>query len=184
MLATSDAVRSFFVSLARARKGDWKKARLSSVLLLRAFARGFQRGNFCSSVSICFANKRVQLRRRLSAIDAFACKGRCFPKIVREPTHMKSSSGIYYDKITRGSCLFGRFRFQNCTDQFCVCARVRCAKSVEALPFQSKIPRRNRERFHGVILQAGSDESFVGDRYFIEAVGPMHHPCFLYAEKR
>src|SRR5438045_8970498 len=113
MLARSDAALPFFQSPARAREGDRRKAWLSSALLLRVFARGFQRENFCSSISICLANKRVQLRRRASAVDAFACKCRCFLKIVREPSHVTSGGGMYDDKIDRDSCLFGLFAFKN-----------------------------------------------------------------------
>src|SRR6202035_5266160 len=131
------------------------------------------RENLCSSVSVCLTNKRVQLRRRGSAIDAFARKGRCFLKIVSEPTHVKSGGSIHDDKITGGGCLFGLFTFQNCADQFCVCACVTCIKSIEALPFQSKILRRNRERFHAAIQQTGSDRMSVSDGYYIEAVGAV-----------
>src|SRR5438309_1017690 len=112
---------------------------LSSALLLGAFAREFRRKNFCSSILVCLANKRLELRRRASGIDTFAGKSRCFWKILCEPRHMKSSGGIYDHKIARGSRFFGLFTFQNCADQFCVCARVTSAKSIKALPFQSKI---------------------------------------------
>src|SRR5215472_5305714 len=142
MLAAGHAARPFFESPARAGEDDRRYHWLSSPLLLCSLAREFQRENLCSSISVCFANKRVQLRRRASAIDAFARKRRCFLKIVREPTHMKSGSGIYDDKVTRGGCLFGLLTLQNCADQFCVCECVICAKSIEALPFQSKILRR------------------------------------------
>src|SRR5438445_4352230 len=133
MPATSDAARPFFGSPARAREEDRRNAWLSSALLLRAFSREFRIENFCSSVSVCFVNERVQLRRRASAIDAFARKGRRFLKIVCESTHMESGGGIYDDKIARCVCLFGLFTFQNCADQFCVCVRVTCAKSIEVL---------------------------------------------------
>src|SRR3974377_1319301 len=116
MLATTDAAKPSFESPARAREGKRRKAWLSSALLLGAFARGSQRENFYSSVSVCFSNKHVQFRRRASAVDAFARKRRCFLKIVREPTHMKSGSGIYDDKVTRRGCLFGLLTSQNCAD--------------------------------------------------------------------
>src|SRR6266446_2522918 len=180
-LATGDAAQPLCESPARLRENGWQKDRLSSVLLLCAFARGFQRENFCSWVSVCLANERVQLRRRASAIDTFARKGSSFGKMVRERRHVKSCGGIYDHQIARGSRFFGLFTFQNCADQFCVCARVTAAKSIEALPFQSKILRRNREGFHAAVRQTGSDESSVGDCYFIEAVGPVHYPCFLHA---
>src|SRR5207248_10040526 len=117
MPATGDAAQPFFESPVHVREDDWRKAWLSSALLFRAFARGFQRENFCSSVSVCFANKRVQLRRRGSAIDAFACKSRCFLKIVCETSHVTSGGAIYDEKTACCVGEIGLFIYKDCADQ-------------------------------------------------------------------
>src|SRR5262245_58849206 len=141
MLATTDAAQPFFESPMLALEGDRRKDRFASAQLLRAFGRGFQRENFCSSVSVCFANKRVQLRRRASAVDALVCKLRGIAKVLRDSGDMKRGSSICDDKIARGGRRFCLFAPQNCADQLRVRLWADRAGSLHALLFQSKIVR-------------------------------------------
>src|SRR5439155_27123467 len=57
-------------------------------------------------------------------------------------------------------------------------------KPIETLRFQAEILKRNRERLQAAVRGTGGDESFVGDRYFIETVCAMHYPCILDAQQR
>src|SRR6266404_8692773 len=141
MHSASGAAQRLSESPARVPEIGWRNGHLPAALSRGAFARESRRGNFCSSISICFADERVQFRRRESAVDTLTSEARSLVKIGGDSREMERGSSVYNDEIARYSEVPVSFAVQNCADQFRVYPRAAGSKSIEALPFQSKIAR-------------------------------------------
>src|SRR6266404_8559626 len=178
----ADAACRSFEFLKRARGNLAGNDKLEAATQPLAFDPGSAQKCFSSLTSICLADERVQLRCRVSAIDAFASEASRTSEIAGHACKMERGCRIHDHEIECHRKVSFLFAAQDCADQLRVLNRSDRLDFSEGLPFQSEILRRNRKRFDSAVNRGRGDKGPVRDRYFIQTVTAMDYPSFLHTE--
>src|SRR5262245_18055407 len=101
----------------RDRENLPKPDRLAVAQRILVFDQQFQREYWPSSAPTCLANQRLQLRCRVSTVDAFTRHCRCALKILRHVREIQRGSSVYHYQIAGHSKIAVSFALQNCADR-------------------------------------------------------------------